>query len=78
MTSFFVGERGKFVSDRDSEVNVNKCRSSTVRFDSADPCNRRDHYQIVRIGVLEVYRLLSSTALFSYKVALDEKDDRVA
>ena len=31
--------------------------------------------QIVRIGILKVYRLLSPTALLSCKVAYDEEED---
>ena len=37
----------------------------------------RDHIQVVRIGVLEVYRLLSPTALLSCKVEMDEEKDNV-
>ena len=37
----------------------------------------RDHIQVVRIGVLEVYRLLSPTALLSCKVEMDEEKDSV-
>ena len=54
-------------------VDVDRCKSSTVQFESADPYNRRDYNQVVRIGVLEVYLLLFSTALFSYKVAMYEE-----
>jgi len=35
--SFLVGEGGVFISDRSGGVDVNRRRSSTVRFESADP-----------------------------------------
>ena len=56
---------------------VNRCRSSTAWFDLLILVTRRDRIQIVKIGVLEIYQLLSPTALLSCKVALDEGEDRV-
>jgi len=58
-------------------VDVDRHRSSTVQFEPADPRNRRDRIKVVRIDVLELHRLLSSTTLLSYKVASDEEVDRV-
>jgi len=56
-------------------VDEDRCRSSTVQFESADPYNRWDRIQVVK---LVCWQLLSTTALLSYKVALDKEDDRVA
>jgi len=58
-------------------IYVDICISFTLRFKSTDLCNHRDHTQIVKIGVLEIYRLLSPTLLLSSSVALDEGKDKV-
>jgi len=59
---------------------VDKCKSSTAWFESADPGNPEIESRLLGLvtGVLKVYRLLYLTALFSCKMALDERDDSVA
>ena len=54
------------------------CRSPIAWLEFADPCNRRDRIQVVRIDALEAYQLLSPFALLSSKVTLDEKEDWAA
>ena len=63
---------------RGGGVDVDRCISFTHQFESVDPCNHRDRIQVVRIGALEVYRLLFSIALLSCKVVLDEENDKAA
>jgi len=38
---------------RDGGVDVDRCKSLTARFESADHCNHRDRILVVRIGVLK-------------------------
>ena len=38
--SFLVGEEDVFISDRGGVVDVDRCISSTDRFESTDPRNR--------------------------------------